>query len=59
MGVTKGIYRWYTCRRDSGKLCNNFCYAYYLMKDQHPSSNLVVYSTIQCSTIEIVICYQK
>ena len=26
----------------------------YLTKDQHPPSNLVVYSTIQCSTIEIM-----
>ena len=51
----KGIYR-YRCRRDPGKLYNNFCYTY-LMKYQHPPSNLVVYSTIQCSTIEIMILY--
>ena len=32
----------------------------YLTKDQHPPSNLVVYSTIQCSTvIEITIWYHK
>ena len=54
MGVSlKGIYR-YRCRRDPGKLYNNFCYTY-LTKDQPPPSNLVVYSTIQCSTIEIMI----
>ena len=48
MGVTKGVYR-YRCKHDPGKLYNNFCYTY-LTKDQHPPSNLVVYSTIQCST---------
>ena len=42
------------CRRDSGKLSNNYCYTY-LTKDQHPPSNLVVYSAIQCSIIEIMI----
>ena len=32
----------------------------YLTKDQHRPSNLVVYSTIQCSTvIEITIRYHK
>ena len=31
-----------------------FCYTY-LTKDQQPPSNLVVFSTIQCSTIEIMI----
>ena len=41
-------------RRDPGKLCNKFCYTY-LTNDQHPPSNLVVYNTIQCNTIEIVI----
>ena len=49
----KGICR-YRCRRDPGKLYNNFCCTY-LTKDQHPPSNLVVYSTIECSTIEIMI----
>ena len=55
----KRIYR-YRCRRDPGKLYNNFCYTY-LTKDQHPPSNLVpvVFSTIQCSTIEIMIRYHK
>ena len=57
MDALKGIYR-YRCRRDPGKLYNNFCYTY-LTKDQHPPSNLVVYSTIQCSTIEIMIWYHK
>ena len=41
----KEIYRWYRCRRDPGKLYNNFRYTY-LTKDQPPPSNLVVYSTI-------------
>ena len=50
--ILKGIYR-YICRRNPGKLYNNYCYAY-LTKDQHPPSNLVVYSTIQCSAIEIM-----
>ena len=57
MGVTnKGDLQVYRCRHDDdpGKLYNNFCYTY-LTKDQHPPSNLVVYSTIQCSTIEIMI----
>ena len=49
----KRIYK-YRRRRDPGKLSNNYCYAY-LTKDQHPPSNLLVYSTIQCSAIEIVI----
>ena len=49
----KGICR-YRCRRDPGKLYNTFCYTY-LTKDQPPLSNLVVHSTIQCSTIEIMI----
>ena len=49
----KGIYK-YRCRRDPGKLYNNYCSSY-LTKDQHPPSNLLVYSTIQCSTIEIMI----
>ena len=55
--MLKGIYR-YRCRRDPGKLYNKFCYTY-LTKDQPPSSNLIVYSTIQCSTIEIMILYQS
>ena len=42
------------CRRDPGKMCNNYCYTY-LTEDQHPPSNLLAYSTIQCSTIEIMI----
>ena len=55
MGVTKGdLQVLYRCRRDPGKLYNNFCYMY-LTKDRHPPSNLVVYSTIQCSTIIIEI----
>ena len=42
----KRIYK-YRCRRDPGKLSNNnYCYTY-LTKDQHPPSNLLVYSTIQ------------
>ena len=48
----KGIFR-YRCRRDPGKLYKNLCHTY-LTKDQHPPSNLVVCSTIQCSTIEIM-----
>ena len=50
----KEIYR-YRCRRDPGKLYN-YCYTTYLTKDQHPpiNSNLVVYSTTKCSTIEII-----
>ena len=47
------------CRRDPGKLYNNYCYTY-STKDQHPPSNLVAYSTIQCgSTIGIMIWYHK
>ena len=49
----KRIYR-YRCRRDPEKLYNNFCYKY-LAKDQHPPSSLVVSSTMQCSTIEIML----
>ena len=49
----KGIYK-HICRRDPGKLSINYWYTY-LTKDQHPHSNLLVYSTIQCSTIEIMI----
>ena len=51
----KGIYR-YRCRRNPGKLYNNYCYTY-STKDQHLpiKSSLVMYSTIQCSTIEIMI----
>ena len=44
----------YRCRRDTGKLSNNYCYTY-LAKDQHARSNLLVYSTIQCSTIVIML----
>ena len=50
----KGIYK-YRCRRDLGKWSNHFCYTYLTKKDQHPPSNLFVYSTTQCSTIEIMI----
>ena len=38
MGVTEGDLQVYRCRRDPGKLSNNFCYTY-LTKDQHPPSN--------------------
>ena len=47
--VMKGIfkYRYRRCsRRDPGKLSNNYFYTY-LTKDQHPPSNLFVYSTTQ------------
>ena len=44
----------YRCRRNPGKLYNTFCYTY-LTKDQPPPSTLVVYSTMQYSTIEIII----
>ena len=30
-----------------------------LTKDQPPPSNLVIYSTMQCSTVEIMILYHK
>ena len=53
----KGIYK-YRCRHDPGKLSNNCCYTY-LTKDQLTPSNLLVYSTIQCSTIEIRIWCDK
>ena len=49
----KGIYR-YRYRRNPGKLYNTFCYTY-LTKVQPPPSNLVVYSTMQCRTIELMI----
>ena len=45
----KGIFR-YRCRCNPGKLYNTFCYTY-LTKDQPPPSNLVVYSTLQYSTV--------
>ena len=48
----KGIFK-YRCRRDPGKLSNNFCYTY-LTKDQHPPSKLLVYTTVQYSTIKIM-----
>ena len=48
MGVTEGDFQVYRCRRDPGKLYNNFCYTY-LTKDQPPPSSLVVCSIIQCS----------
>ena len=35
----KRIYK-YRCRRDPGKLSNNYCYTY-LTKDLHPPSNLL------------------
>ena len=53
----KGIYfvqEQIRCRRGPGKLSNNYCYTY-LTKDQHAPSNLLEYSTIQCSTILIMI----
>ena len=43
----KGTYR-YRCKRDPGNLYNNYCYTY-STKDQHPPSNLLVHSTIQCA----------
>ena len=49
-----GIYR-YRCRRDPGKLYNNYCCYTFFTKDQHPPSNLEVYSKIECSAIEIMI----
>ena len=52
MGDLKGIYR-YRCRHDPGKLYNTIYV--FKEKDQPPPSNLLVYSTIQCSTIEIII----
>ena len=58
MGVTEGDLQVYSCSRNPGKLYNTFCYTY-LTKDQPPPSNLVVYSTVQCSTIEIMIRYYK
>ena len=37
MGVNEGDLQVYRCRRDPGKLSNNFCYtSKYLTKDQHP-----------------------
>ena len=53
----KGIFK-YRCRRDPGKMPNSSCYTY-LTKDQQPPSNLLVYSTIQYSTIEIMIRCKK
>ena len=53
----KGIYK-YRCRRDPGKFSNDYSYTF-LTKYQHPPSNLLVYSTIQCSTIERMIWYHK
>ena len=50
----KGIFKYNRCRRGAGILSNNYCYTY-LTKDEHPPSNLLVYSTIQYSTIEIMI----
>ena len=44
----------YRCRRDPEKLSNNYCYTC-LTKDHHPPSNLLVYSIIQCSAIEVMI----
>ena len=44
----KGIYR---SGIDADVILEN---STYLTKDQHLPSNLVVYSTIQCSTIEIM-----
>ena len=48
----RGIFR-YKCRRNLGKLYNTFFNIRILTKDQPPRSNLVVYSTMQCSTLKI------
>ena len=45
----EGIYK-YRCRRDPGKLSNNYCYTY-LTKDQKAPAS----STIQCNTIVIML----
>ena len=45
----KGIYRCIDVDVILENCTITFCYTY-LTKDQHPPSNLVVYSTIQCST---------
>ena len=49
----KGVYR-YTCIIKDVDVIPDNC-TIYLTKDQHQPSNLLVYSTIQCSTIEIMI----
>ena len=54
MGVTEGNLRIYRCRRNPGNLYNTFCYTY-LTKDQPSPSTLVVYGTMQYSTIAIII----
>ena len=46
MGVNGGDLQVYRCRRDPGKLSDNYCYTY-LTKDQHAPSNLLVHKTIQ------------
>ena len=54
MVVTEGDFK-YRCKRNPVKLYNTFCYTY-LTKDQPPLRTLVVYSsTMQYSTIEIII----
>ena len=53
MGVTEGDLV-YGCRRNPGKLYNTFFHTY-LTKDHPPPSTLVVSSTMQYSTIEIII----
>ena len=50
MGVTEGDFSIDRCRRNPGKLYNTFCFTY-LTKDQPPPSTLVVYSTMQYSTM--------
>ena len=52
----KGIFRYYRCRRNPGKLYNTFCYTY-LTKDQPPPSTLVVYSTLQYSTMCVCVFF--
>ena len=54
MGVTEGDLQVYIDVDVILENCtiNNYCYAY-STNDQHPPSNLLVYSTIQRSTIEI------
>ena len=57
MGVTEDdLQVRYRCRHNPGKLYNTFCYTY-LTKDQPPPSNLVVYSTIQCSTMCVCVFF--
>ena len=58
MGVTEwDLQVRYRCRHNPGKLYNTFCYNTYLTKDQPPPSNLVVYSTIQCSIMCVCVFF--